>query len=83
VESLEGLDEAIAAGADIVLLDNMDNATVKEAALRAKGRVFLEVSGGITIERVGELAAAGVDAISVGAALTQFAFAADIGLDFE
>jgi nicotinate-nucleotide pyrophosphorylase (carboxylating) len=83
VESLEGLDEAIAAGADIVLLDNMDNATVKEAVARAKGRVFLEASGGITLERVRELAEAGVDAISVGAALTQFALAADIGLDFE
>jgi len=82
VESLEGLDEAIAAGADIVLLDNMDTVTVKEAVARAKGRVILEASGGITLERVRELAAAGVDAISVGA-LTHSAPAADIGLDFE
>ena len=83
VESLEGLDEAIAAGADIVLLDNMDTPTVKEAVARAKGRVFLEASGGITPERVRDLAAAGVDAISIGAALTHSAPAADIGLDFE
>ncbi len=82
VESLEGLDEAIAAGADIVLLDNMDTVTVKEAVARTKGRVLLEASGGITPERVKELAEAGVDAISVGA-LTHSAPAADIGLDFE
>jgi nicotinate-nucleotide pyrophosphorylase (carboxylating) len=82
VESLEGLDEAIAAGADVVLLDNMDTATVKAAVARAKARVLLEVSGGITLERVKELAEAGVDLISVGA-LTHSAPAADIGLDFE
>ena len=82
VESLEGLDEAIAAGADVVLLDNMDTVTVKQAVARAKGRVFLEASGGITLERVRELAEAGVDALSVGA-LTHSAPAADIGLDFE
>ena len=82
VESLEGLDEAIAAGADIVLLDNMDTVTVKEAVARAKGNAILEASGGITLERVRELAEAGVDAISVGA-LTHSAPAADIGLDFE
>jgi nicotinate-nucleotide pyrophosphorylase (carboxylating) len=85
VDTLAGLDEAIAAGADIVLLDNMDNATVKEAVARnisQGGRVFLEVSGGITLARIRELAEAGVDAISVGA-LTHSAPAADIGLDFE
>jgi nicotinate-nucleotide pyrophosphorylase (carboxylating) len=82
VESLAGLDEAIAAGADIVLLDNMDNATTQEAVARAAGRVLLEASGGVTLERIPELARAGVDAISVGA-LTHSAPAADIGLDFE
>jgi len=82
VESLEGLDEAIAAGADIVLLDNMDTITVKEAVARNKGRVLLEASGGITLERVRELADAGVDTISVGA-LTHSVPSADIGLDFE
>ena len=76
------LDEALAAGADIVLLDNMDTVTVEEAVARAKGRVLLEASGGITLERVRELAEAGVDVISVGA-LTHSAPAADIGLDFE
>jgi nicotinate-nucleotide pyrophosphorylase (carboxylating) len=82
VESLQGLDEAIAAGADIVLLDNMDTSMIKEAVARAKGRVFLEASGRVTLDRVRELSEAGVDAISVGA-LTHSAPAADIGLDFE
>lgn len=82
VDTLEQLDEAIAAGADIVLLDNMDTVTVQQAVARARGRVLLEASGGITLERVEELARAGVDAISVGA-LTHSAPAADIGLDFE
>ena len=82
IDALAQLDEAIAAGADIVLLDNMDTATMKEAVARARGRVFLEVSGGITLARVAEIAEAGVDAISVGA-LTHSAPAADIGLDFD
>ncbi len=82
VESLAELDEALAAGADIVLLDNMDTVTLKEAVARTKGRAFLEASGGITLGRIAELGEAGVDAISVGA-LTHSAPAADIGLDFE
>jgi nicotinate-nucleotide pyrophosphorylase (carboxylating) len=81
VDSLDGLDEALAAGADIVLLDNMDTATVKQAVARNAGRAFLEASGGITPVRVKELAEAGVSAISVGA-LTHSAPSADIGLDF-
>ncbi len=81
VDSLEQLEEALAAGADIVLLDNMDTATVEEAVRRTRGRALLEASGGITLERVSELARAGVDAISVGA-LTHSTPAADIGLDF-
>jgi len=81
VDSLEQLEEALTAGADIVLLDNMDTATVEEAVRRTRGRALLEASGGITLERIGELARAGVDAISVGA-LTHSTPAADIGLDF-
>jgi nicotinate-nucleotide pyrophosphorylase (carboxylating) len=81
VDSLEQLEEALAAGADIVLLDNMDTPTVEEAVRRTRGRAILEASGGITFERVAELARAGVDAISVGA-LTHSTPAADIGLDF-
>jgi nicotinate-nucleotide pyrophosphorylase (carboxylating) len=82
VDTLAQLDEALAAGADIVLLDNMPTATVAEAVKRARGRALLEASGGITIERVAELARAGVDALSVGA-LTHSVVAADVGLDFE
>jgi nicotinate-nucleotide pyrophosphorylase (carboxylating) len=82
VDSLDQLDEALAAGADIVLLDNMPTAMVAEAASRSHGRVQLEASGGITLARVAELARAGVDAISVGA-LTHSVPAADVGLDFE
>jgi nicotinate-nucleotide pyrophosphorylase (carboxylating) len=81
VDSLEQLEEAITAGADIVLLDNMDTPTVEEAVRRTRGRALLEASGGITIERITELARAGVDAISVGA-LTHSTPAADISLDF-
>jgi nicotinate-nucleotide pyrophosphorylase (carboxylating) len=82
VDSLDQLDEALAAGAEIVLLDNMSTPTVIEAVARTRGRALLEVSGGITIERVAELGRAGVDAISVGA-LTHSVTAADVGLDFE
>jgi nicotinate-nucleotide pyrophosphorylase (carboxylating) len=82
VDSLGQLDEALHAGADIVLLDNMDTATLAEAVRRAKGKALTEASGGITLARVAELARVGVDAISVGA-LTHSAPAVDIGLDFE
>jgi nicotinate-nucleotide pyrophosphorylase (carboxylating) len=82
VDSLAQLDLALAAGADIVLLDNMDTKTVAEAVRRAKGKAMTEASGGITLTRIPELARAGVDAISVGA-LTHSAPAVDIGLDFE
>ncbi|HXN32476.1 MAG TPA: nicotinate-nucleotide diphosphorylase (carboxylating), partial [Polyangiaceae bacterium] len=81
VDSLDQLDEALSAGADIVLLDNMPTPTVAEAVRRTRGRALLEASGGVTLDRVAELARAGVDAISVGA-LTQSAPAADVGLDF-
>lgn len=82
VDSLEQLEEALLAKADIVLLDNMDTPTVEEAVRRTRGRALLEASGGITFERVAELSRAGVDAISVGA-LTHSTPAADIGLDFQ
>ena len=81
VDTLDQLDEALGAKADIVLLDNMDTPTVAEAVRRAKGRAITEASGGITLQRISELARVGVDAISVGA-LTHSAAAADIGLDF-
>jgi nicotinate-nucleotide pyrophosphorylase (carboxylating) len=82
VDTLDQLDEALAAGADIVLLDNMPTGAIIEAVKRARGRALTEASGGITLARVAELAHAGVDAISVGA-LTHSVPAADVGLDFE
>lgn len=77
VTSLPELGEAIAAGADCVLLDNMTPAQVRECAVRASGRVGLEVSGGITLSNIREYAETGVDYISVGA-LTHSAPAADV-----
>lgn len=84
VASLVEFDEAVAAGADVIMLDNFRLEDVRIAAERARalhrGRPLLEVSGGITLERIRELAEAGVDVISVGA-LTHSAKAADIALD--
>ncbi len=81
IDSLDQLEEALSAGADIVLLDNMPTASVREAVQRSGGRALIEASGGITLARIAELARAGVDAISVGA-LTHSVSAADVGLDF-
>jgi nicotinate-nucleotide pyrophosphorylase (carboxylating) len=84
VTTLDELDEAMEAGADIVLLDNMDTATMAEAVNRrdsAAPGTLLEASGGITLERIQEIAGAGVDLISVGA-LTHSSTALDISLDF-
>jgi len=82
VTNLDELEEALRAGADIVLLDNMPTELVAQAVTQARKQAEIEASGGIALERVAELARAGVDAISVGA-LTHSAPAADIGLDFE
>ncbi|MEB2313058.1 MAG: carboxylating nicotinate-nucleotide diphosphorylase [Sorangiineae bacterium] len=82
VESLDALDEALRVGADIVMLDNFDLASIEEAVRRARGRAIIEASGGVTLERIPALAAAGIDVISVGA-LTHSAPAADIALDIE
>lgn len=82
VESLLALEEALAAGADIVMLDNFEDAQIPVAVAKAKGRAIVEVSGGVTLERIQRLAAAGVDIISSGA-LTHSAPSADIALDLE
>lgn len=85
VTSLDELHEALDAGADIVMLDNMETGTIAEAvAIRDAhtNHALLEASGGITIERLPELAAAGVDLISAGA-LTHSAPSLDISLDIE
>ena len=82
VESLAQLDEALLAGAEIVMLDNFDSTALRAAVEKAHGRAIVEVSGGLTLSRVKELAELGVDVASVGA-LTHSAPAADIGLDIE
>lgn len=67
VETLEMLDEALEAGADIIMLDNMDDNTIREAVKHNNKRALLEVSGNVTKERLRGLAEIGVDYISVGA----------------
>jgi nicotinate-nucleotide pyrophosphorylase (carboxylating) len=82
VESLEALEEALRAGADIVMLDNFAPDALVEAVRRTRGKALCEVSGGVTLDRIPELARAGVDVVSIGA-LTHSAPAADISLDIE
>src|SRR5690554_1134363 len=79
VESIEGLKEAIEAGSDIVMLDNMNLEDMRKAVEIGRGKVILEASGGITIEELVETAKTGVDVISVGA-LTHSVKALDISL---
>jgi nicotinate-nucleotide pyrophosphorylase (carboxylating) len=80
VVDLPGLDAAIEAGADIVLLDNMDDSTMAEAVQRAGRRVLLEASGNMTLERLPRVAATGVDFVSIGA-ITHSARAVDISFE--
>jgi nicotinate-nucleotide pyrophosphorylase (carboxylating) len=85
VDSLAQLEEALAANADIVLLDNFALPDIERAVARAKQcspRPLLEVSGGVTLARIPELARVGVDIVSVGA-LTHSAPAVDLALDIE
>ena len=80
ITRLEQLPDAITGGADVVLLDNMDDATVAEAVRIAAGKVQLEVSGNVTLERLPKLAQLGVDFVSMGA-LTHSARAMDLSLE--
>ena len=80
VDTLDQLDEVIKEGADVVLLDNMTPAQLKEAVTRVKGRMLTEASGGVTLSSVAAIAESGVDMISVGA-LTHSAKVLDLGLD--
>lgn len=81
VETLEELEEALRAGCELLLLDNMDPATMGAAVARAAGRARTEASGGITLETVAEVAATGVDFVSVGA-ITHSAPALDVAFDW-
>ena len=82
VETLTQLDEALACGATMVLLDNMDIPTLQEAVRRNAGRAVLEISGGVNLQTVRALAETGVDRISIGA-LTKDVKAIDFSMRFE
>jgi len=82
IDRLEQLEEAINAGADIVLLDNMSCEEMRQAVELARGRVELEASGGITLQRIPEIARTGVDRISLGA-LTHTVRPADLSLEID
>ncbi len=85
VASTAGLDEALAAGADVIMLDNFDDEATRAAVERVAAtgrRPLVEASGGITLDRIRSLATIGVDVISVGA-LTHSAPAADISLELS
>ena len=81
-QSLAQVDAAIAAGVDIILLDNLSIEDMREAVARIAGRAKIEISGGVTLERMPELAQTGADYVSVGA-LTHSAPAADLSFEIE
>jgi len=81
-DTLDQVDQALNAGADLILLDNMNPLQLRLAVQKCKGRAQTEASGGITLASVRAVAEAGVDFVSVGA-LTHSARAVDIGLDFQ
>ena len=81
-QSLQQVDEALAAGADIILLDNLSTPDIVAAVAKCRGRVKTEISGGVTLPRMRELVATGADYVSVGA-LTHSAPAADLSFEIE
>ena len=81
-QSLQQVDDALEAGADIILLDNLSTDEIRAAVEKCRGRVKTEVSGGVTLSRIPELAATGADYVSIGA-LTHSAPAADLSFEIE
>jgi len=81
-DTLEQVEQALEAGADVILLDNMNLVQMRVAVQQAKGRADTEASGGVNLANVRQIAETGVDYISVGA-ITHSARAVDIALDFE
>ena len=79
VETLDELDQALAAGCDRILVDEFSEDDLREAVRRAAGRIPLEVSGSVTLERLPAIAATGVDYVSIGA-LTKHVQALDLSL---
>lgn len=82
VKDLSELEEALSAGADIVMLDNFERGAIGDAVARARGRVKLEISGNVALEDLADLASTGVDYISVGA-LTKNVRAIDFSMRFD
>jgi nicotinate-nucleotide pyrophosphorylase (carboxylating) len=82
VDSIDQIEPALEAGADRLLLDNMDASTLHAAVALVAGRVPLEASGGVSLDTIRAIAESGVDSISVGR-ITQSAPAVDIGLDYS
>lgn len=82
VDSLDQIDEVLAAGVDTIMLDNFTTEELRAGVAKIAGRALVEASGGVTLERIREIAATGVDIISVGA-LTHSVRALDLGLDFR
>jgi nicotinate-nucleotide pyrophosphorylase (carboxylating) len=82
VDRIDQIEEALGAGIDVLLLDNMNPAMLADAVRLIAGRAVTEASGGVSLETVAEIAASGVDVISVGR-LTHSAPALDIALDFD
>jgi nicotinate-nucleotide pyrophosphorylase (carboxylating) len=82
VETLDEVKEALAAGADVIMLDNMEPAGMKEAVALVAGKAMVEASGGITPTQVATVAATGVDVISLGW-ITHSAPPLDISLDIR
>jgi len=81
-QTLAQVDDALAAGAEIILLDNLSNPEIFEAVTRCRGRAKTEISGGVTLARMVDLAASGADYVSIGA-LTHSAPAADLSFEIE
>jgi nicotinate-nucleotide pyrophosphorylase (carboxylating) len=81
-QSLQQVDEAVAAGADLILVDNLPIEDVREAVRRIAGRAKIELSGGVTLDRIPELARTGAQYVSIGA-LTHSAPAADLSFELE
>jgi len=82
VENLAELDEVLATGVPRILLDNFTTYDIREAVTRVQGRAKIEISGGVTLDRIPELATTGADFVSVGA-LTHSAPAADLSFELE
>ena len=81
-QSLQQVDDALAAGADIILLDNLSTRDIEAAVKKCRGRAKTEISGGVTLARMPELAATGADYVSIGA-LTHSAPAVDLSFEIE